>query len=120
MPSTFLGFSAGGGGGSSFFFGITYGPTSFPGPPASGGGASEGFWVLAPGGGWDGCGCGFCCWVLAGGCCCCGSACAAPVPIRATPDNQSSGKDKPKRERIRLFLRANWKKNMDTPRNTLC
>src|SRR5439155_26977975 len=63
---------------------------------------------------------GFCCWVLAGGCCCCGSACAAPVPIRATPDNQSSGKDKPKRERIRLFFRANCKKNMHTPRNTLC
>src|ERR1700722_876429 len=37
MFSIFFGFSGAGGGGSSFFLGITYGPTSFCGPPASGG-----------------------------------------------------------------------------------
>src|SRR5580698_3139055 len=37
MFSIFLGFSGAGGGGSSAFLGMTYGPTSFCGPPASGG-----------------------------------------------------------------------------------
>src|SRR5271169_6067409 len=37
MFSIFFGFSGAGGGGSSFFLGMTYGPTSFCGPPASGG-----------------------------------------------------------------------------------
>src|ERR1039458_7521311 len=52
MFSIFFGFSGAGGGGSSFFLGITYGPTSFCGPPASGGascwfGLAGGCWVVS-------------------------------------------------------------------------
>src|ERR1700722_8769337 len=49
MFSIFFGFSGAGGGGSSFFLGITYGPTSFCGPPASGGASC---WFGFAGGGW--------------------------------------------------------------------
>src|SRR6202166_1120885 len=100
MFSIFLGFSGGGGGGSSFFLGITYGPTSFCGPPASGGAS--------------------CLFGLAGTCC--ELSCAAEVVTLVTSDRKIKiNQINCLREGVpKSIFSIDVNQNMESPQKILC